>query len=451
MTSVIEKLGIEHIPSEARHGKTLYQFTLWFAGNLTVADYALGPILYTLGLPIPWLVLALVLGNVLGGLLVGLLAAMGPVFGYPQIIISRAAYGKRGNLPFAVANWVSTLGWFSVNAIIGGFIINYVVPQIPLPAAILITVATQFIIALFGYDFIHRTEYVLSAVLGVLFAVSLYLSLTTPHLLANYLKTASFNAFNFAIALATIFSYIMSWGPYASDYSRYLPENASRGKIILYATLGGALASLWSEVVGFAVTAATNNTSGLPTVLVQFMGRYGIAYAVIAVAALFLGALAANVLNIYTNSLSALAVYGRARRWQTLVAGAVVGSVMAVLGGMNFIGYYEGFLLFLDYWITPWIGILIVMFYVGRVRDWRLVENGPSVVWRALAAYLIGLLASAPFMNLDAATGGLIPYVGPISQLMGSADISYFISFIVASLAYLLLIRVPVRVSFYIY
>ncbi|GAB6946772.1 cytosine permease [Vulcanisaeta sp. JCM 16161] len=439
MTSIIERLGIEHIPDSMRHGRTMYQFTLWFASNLTVADYALGPILYMLGLPIPWLVLALVLGNVLGGLLVGLLAAMGPTYGYPQIMISRAAYGRVGNLPFAVANWVSTLGWFSVNAIIGGYIINYVDPKIPLYAAILITVLTQFIIALFGYDIIHRSEYVLSMVLGVMFAVSLALSLSKPHLLSTYVRNASFNPFNFAIALATVFSYIMSWGPYASDYSRYLPENTSRLRIIAYAALGGILASLWSEVVGFAVSAATGNTSGLPTVLVQFMSSYGIAYAIIAIIALFLGALAANVLNIYTNSLSALAVYNRARRWQALVAGAVVGTLMAVLGGLNFVGYYEGFLLFLDYWITPWIGILLVMFYVNKTRDWKLVENGPKVIWKALLAYIIGLLISVPFMNLNAATGGLIPFTGPVANALGGADISYFISFIIASIIYLII------------
>ncbi|WP_243665572.1 hypothetical protein [Vulcanisaeta sp. JCM 16159] len=153
--------------------------------------------------------------------------------------------------------------------------------------------------------------------------------------------------------------------------------------------------------------------------------------------ALFLGALAANVLNIYTNSLSALAVYNRAKRWQALVAGAVVGTLMAVLGGLNFVGYYEGFLLFLDYWITPWIGILLVMFYVNKTRDWKLVESGPKVIWKALLAYIIGLLISVPFMNLDAATEGLILFIGPVANTLGGADISYFVSFIAASLIYL--------------
>ncbi len=52
--------------------------------------------------------------------------------------------------------------------------------------------------------------------------------------------------------------------------------------------------------------------------------------------------------------------------------------------------------------------------------------------------YVIGLLISVPFMNLNAATGGLIPFVGPIANALGGADISYFISFIVALMIYLL-------------
>ncbi|WP_243679369.1 hypothetical protein [Vulcanisaeta distributa] len=55
------------------------------------------------------------------------------------------------------------------------------------------------------------------------------------------------------------------------------------------------------------------------------------------------------------------------------------------------------------------------------------------------ARYIIGLLISVPFMNLDAATGGLIPFIGPVANALGGADISYFISFIVASMIYLII------------
>jgi len=66
----------------------------------------------------------------------------------------------------------------------------------------------------------------------------------------------------------------MSWAPYASDYSRYLPETTSRIKVLLYAMLGGAVASIWMEAVGMLTGLATGNYSGLPTVLLSFMNRY---------------------------------------------------------------------------------------------------------------------------------------------------------------------------------
>ncbi|WP_243679367.1 hypothetical protein [Vulcanisaeta distributa] len=116
-----------------------------------------------------------------------------------------------------------------MNAIIGGYIINYIDPAIPLYAAILITVLTQFIIALFGYDIIHRSEYVLSIILGIMFAVSLALALTKPHLLSTYVRTASFNPFNFAIALATVFSYIMSWGAHTPATTHAIYQRTRAG------------------------------------------------------------------------------------------------------------------------------------------------------------------------------------------------------------------------------
>ncbi len=179
----MERLGIEHVPSSERHGNPINQFTLWLASNLTVADYGLGAILYSLGLPIQVLVSIMVIGNIAGGLLVGLLAAMGgPEFGYPQMMISRGGVfgGRGGNAVFAAANWVSTIGWFSVNAIIGGYLISFMLPRIPLSLSTVASVAIQFIIALYGYDAIHKMEKWLSVALGgALFAVAAAVAIIT--------------------------------------------------------------------------------------------------------------------------------------------------------------------------------------------------------------------------------------------------------------------------------
>src|SRR5436309_12287999 len=40
VVATVEPFSIEHIPSSERHGKSGQLFLLWFAANLTIADYA---------------------------------------------------------------------------------------------------------------------------------------------------------------------------------------------------------------------------------------------------------------------------------------------------------------------------------------------------------------------------------------------------------------------------
>ncbi len=413
----MERYGVEQIPEEARHGRIINQFTLWFASNLTVADYALGAILVTLGLGTLWVWIALIVGNVLGAFLVGVLASYGPEYGLPQMMVSKKVFGNY-NVPFSLAQWVSTLGWFSVNAIISGYVLYFVYPAIPLSVYIFASAVSQAVIAYFGYDIIHKSEHALSYVLGAYFALILILALLGK---PRFPPLQGFNPVGFAVALATVFSYIMSWAPYASDYSRYLPQSASKKKIIAYVTLGGAIASAWMEVVGMVVSVSSGNFSGLPTVLISFSSKYWIlGYA--SVAMIFLGSLSANVLNIYSNSLSLLSLTSKIKRDQGILIGATIGTALAIIGGINFVGFFEGFLYFLDYWITPWIGVMIVSLLL---KD---KGKGISGLY-LLISYAVSLLISAPFMNLEVATSGLISYVGPLAEIFGGADISYFVSF----------------------
>jgi len=416
----METYGIEQIPAKMRHGSPFYQFTLWFSSNLTVADYALGAILVTLGISWSWIWVAVLLGNLIGAFLVGYLASEGPRFGLPQMMISKRIFGDIGNIPFSLAQWISTLGWFSVNAIISGYVLYYAYPVLPLTVYIIVSAFSQMVIAIFGYDIIHRSEFLLSYVLGAFFALTLILAIMSrPVLPVN----VPFSPTGFAIALATVFSYIMSWAPYASDYSRYLPETTSRIKVLLYAMLGGAVASIWMEAVGMLTGLATGNYSGLPTVLLGFMNRYGILSLTVSVMMIFLGALSANVLNLYSNSLALLTLYEKAKRHWGLILGAIVGTALAIVGGINFVGYFEDFLYFLDYWITPWIGVMI-----GAILNNDFTAKKANI--RLLAAYFLSLLASVPFMNLQTATSGIINFVGPFAIALGGADVSYFVSLI---------------------
>ena len=149
---------------------------------------------------------------------------------------------------------------------------------------------------------------------------------------------------------------------------------------------------------------------------------------------LILGALAANSLNIYTNSLSALVLDVKTKRWITVVIGGIIGLALTIIGGVNFEANFENFLLVLDYWITPWLAIILVDFYLAKKTTSLTAERARGWDGGALGIYGLSILISVPFMSWP--TG----YIFPLSsKFFQGADFSYFISFIAAAI----LIRVP--------
>jgi len=94
-----------------------------------------------------------------------------------------------GTYLFSLAQWRSTLGWFSVNAIISGYVLYYAYPVLPLTVYIIVSAFSQIVIAIFGYDIIHRSEFLLSYVLGAFFALTLILAIMSkPVLPVNVLS-----------------------------------------------------------------------------------------------------------------------------------------------------------------------------------------------------------------------------------------------------------------------
>jgi NCS1 family nucleobase:cation symporter-1 len=200
---------------------------------------------------------------------------------------------------------------------------------------------------------------------------------------------------------------------------------------------GGVIASAWTEIIGFVVYVGANNSRLSP---IQALSSAAGSYSVFALLAVVLGAIAADALNLYSNSLSALVVYNKAKRVQTVLLASVVGFLFALAGSSNFGSFYQNFLLTLDYWITPWIGVMLAAVFIIGVTSG--VENVGSILAKGLASYVIGLLVSVPFMNL---TSYGINYTGPVASELQGADISYFLAFGAAFAAYVVLSRIHKR------
>ncbi len=414
----------EAVPKEMRKNKSSELFTLWFASNLTIGDFAIGFIPVLLGLSLKMALFSMLLGSVMGSLLVAFMSKTGTLTGLPQMILGRRAFGKNFGIFMTGLQWMNTLGWLTVNLILASFAFSLAFHIPYYEISILVIGIVIFFISNSGRKAISIFEKSMSVVLGILFAIIILD--TGFHIGQIYSYKPIYFGFGvaFGITLATSFSYLMSWGPYAADYSRY---NKTKNAFI-YTFSGGLIATVWAEIAGVFIAIMSLNPSGNPASdLSHVFGSYGI----LGLITIFLGGIAADALNLYSNSISLKSTGLKIRRIYSVVFGIAIAAVLSIVLYTRFYSFYEDFLYLLDYWITPWLGIMLADFFiVNRFRDFSINSvagfNIPGIM-----AYFIALLASIPFMD-----PGII-YEGIISKLyLGGVDISYYVSFLLALILY---------------
>lgn len=404
-------------------------FFIWFAANLTVGDFALGFIPASEGLDFLPGFIAFLIGTVTGGVLLALMSSIGSRVHQPQMALSRGPFGKAGSFTMSFLQWGNSLGWLSVNLILSSLFIGSILPAgSTIPAIFLIT-AIVFVLVYYGHESVRKIETILSVVLGILFLSITYIVITTggSSILAQQKLTEPFFA-AFGITLATSFSYIMAWGPYASDYSRFVNEKHGVSRSFIFTLIGGVVSTFWVEVLGMMVALASKNPSG--NAVSELSSVLGV-FRVVGIVALFLGGIAANAVNLYSNSRSLQTVFSKLKNVPSLLPGIAVSTILALIGFSNFYGFYETFLLLLDYWITPWLGVLVAHYFICRLG----YNREPMKFSFGMVSYSAALIISVLFMN-----PGVI-FEGIFARYLQGLDISYFVSFFLAILFYSLFTR----------
>jgi len=421
----VEPFGIEPIPKEERHGRIRQMFTLWFAINLNVVTWFTGFLGVEFGLSLKYAVIAIVIGNVLGAVFLALTSAIGPELGRPLIPASKRAFGKQGVWGLSFLNLVNNIGWLAVNLVLAVMAIQKILPVGYHTALLLVTVAT-LLIAVYGYNFIHSFAHWMSIVMGILFMLMTVISIRNlPAILSDSASGAgAFNLGMFILTAAIAFSYQISYCPIGADYSRYLPENASKRKVWLASFLGALTVTVWLEILGALTATLAIATHGNP---IEFFARLMGVFTVPALITVILSIFPVNAIAIYSGGLAALAMGIPLKRWVAAIICGGIGALLVSFGAGKIAETYKNFLLLLSYWIAPWLGVVLSDFFYKRTAAGR--ENESSG-WAGITAFLCGVVVSIPFMSS-------ILYVGPMARnYLGGADISYFLSLVVSALVY---------------
>jgi len=254
--AAVEPGGAEFIPLSERHGTPLGQFWTWVSPNMEFATIFVGVIgVWFFGQSFWMAALAILLGSALGSVSMGALAARGPLFGVPQMVLSRISFGYLGNiLPAGVNALVAGVGWFAVNSVSGAFALNALLGWNS-KICLVIIVVVQLAVAFFGHNLVHMFERIAFPLLVVVFAIAAVVTFTKAHP-GGVHETGGLGGW--LITLGAAFGYAAGWNPYASDYTRYLPRDTNRRATGLWAGLGVFVSCLVLEVVGAAAATVTS-------------------------------------------------------------------------------------------------------------------------------------------------------------------------------------------------
>ncbi len=437
--AAVEPGGAEFIPLHDRHGKPHQQFWTWVSPNMEFATIFVGIIgVWFFGQSFWMATLAIVLGSALGSVSMGLLAARGPLYGVPQMVLSRIGFGYLGNiLPAGLNAVVAGIGWFAVNSVSGAFALNALLGW-NAKICLLIIVLLQVAVAFFGHNLVHMFERVAFPFLVVVFAIASVVIVSKAHPGAHITGVPG----GFLITLGAAFGYAAGWNPYASDYTRYLPPGTNRRATGLWAGLGVFISCVALETVGAAAATITSVGKFAANPTAGFTSHLPTGLADVTLLAIALGAVCANALNVYSGSMSFLALGIRLpltlRRAIVALVFGVAGFFLALSGLHDAGTKYNNFLLVIAYWIGPWLGVFFTDQFLRRgKRVDGLLFDRKHRPWAGFVAMAVATVVSIYFFANQTEYVGVVP-----KHAAGFGDIAFEVGFVLAALLYALFFKV---------
>lgn len=455
-SDLVEARGIEYIPASERWGHPSRLFWLW-AGTVWNVEFLVYGTLAVgaLGLSFAQAVPIIVLGN-LTYFFTGWASLPGPAAGTTALTVSRAPFGARGNRPLSLFNWLTQVG-FEIEGI--ALIVLIAVAMITRAGGkvgtgleivlIVLAVLVQAVLPFAGHAAILRLLKWLAYPFIALFVVMAALTAGKVDLHAQA-HGASWGTLMVFLALV-ISTGGLGWTENASDFSRYLPENTSRKRVVFAVALGAAIPSVLLEILGAALATAVPAANASTVISVTGLARvfpswFVWPYFAMAIVQLF----AINSLDLYSSGVTLQSLGIPLRRYQCVLIDSVVcgGFTAYAIFSSRFNTLLQDFVLFIIVWLAPWFAIFMTDYLLRgkRYDSASLFASKGGTYWRkggfhwpAIVAQAVGMAAAALWLNAYS------PYVSPLSRLLDGSDFSVFMGLIFGGGTYWLLARRGVR------
>jgi nucleobase:cation symporter-1, NCS1 family len=438
----VEKHHIDMIPVNARYGKAWHQAAFWAGANWNVFNVVLGGALVAfVGLTFYWAVIVIAAGTLAGALFVALHATQGPRLGVPQTIQTRGQFGFYGAAFLFPAVLLLNVGFLAAQYVIQAQSAQGVISALTVPEWILVLAVPAVLIGIFGYRWIHRVMQATNIIVGVSMIVMLVQALRYGSLPAKETTMHAPTPGVFLAGAALLVIDMLSWAPFVSDYTRYLPVNTNGRRLFWSIYSGNVVSTIVACTIGAYVTAL------LPSLAspVDAIGKVSGKWALIILAVSLVGS---DTLNAYTGAFQVLAFANMWRRFKSasialrvvpFVCVMATGVLIAIYGSANFLANLSNLLNVLLMIFIPWSAVNLADYFLVRQGNYDVasffIPDGTygKVAWRGVVAYVAGLVAEWPFVSQTWLKG-------PLVNSLGGADISWIVGFFVAGVVYLALV-----------
>ncbi|MGH6939187.1 purine-cytosine permease family protein [Hypericibacter sp.] len=438
----VEQNGINLIPDSERRGHPRELFWVWAGANLILTYIIVGGLLAVLGLTMGQMLLVVIVGNLLYWL-IGYNGIPGARVGTATLVVSRAAFGRKGNAVPSFLSWLTAVGWEAVNLVLGTFALYSLVEGFGIPLGVLgkaillgVLAVFTFGVAILGHATIVFMQRIFTwalglAMLGLIPQVLSYVPATAPA------APAGADIPTFLIALTLVAAMPISYANCAADYTRYLPRNASGAAITFWTFLGSFIPAVIITVIGYMAAREVDLTDpigGFAPILAPWYFKF---FVLLVIG----GSITNNFINTYSSGMSLLAMGLNVSRPKAIMIDAVLATAASVYAIFfyDFTSTFIAFLSLMVAWIAPWCAIYAIDIWLRRSRydgaSLLSVEGGSYRYvngWHGAAfiAWVAGMIAALACTSADMLKS---PFA---EKVLGGADLSIVAGLVVSGLLY---------------
>lgn len=371
-------------------GFTFFTATMFAGGKIGTA-FSFGELL-----------LVIVIGNLILGIYASALALIAYKSGLNSVLMGRFCFGEVGSKLSDFILGFTQVGWYAWGTATIAIVLVKVTPipdmwQIPL----MIFFGMAFCVtAMIGFRGLEMLSRIAVPAMLIFIIISLYTGLVDVGGFSELTGIEATQSISYAAAITIVIGTFISGATQATNWSRF----SNSGKVAIWATMGAFFVGNGLMVV----TGALGTLIYQQADVVDVMLAQG--FLVLAVLMLFLNIWTTQDNTIYNFAVAGCNLIRTDKRRTVTVAGAVIGTVLAVFDMYN---YLIPFLILLGTFIPPIGGVIMADFWINhkgkypKLADVSLPAFNPV----GLGAYVIAAIAAYSSPVLPPVVGVIVAIV----------------------------------------